>query len=223
TPRSLIGIRQPTSAGSMTRTLVGSIKTPGSLSNASISSSAGTLTPSYARPPAGHSSLVSSVSKKQAEKITPLSKVPTPGLTATNSFSGLRQPSSLNKLPRNASTSLLRNTTGSSLHSTPTRTSDTDLYTSLPSAFAKRSTGSRRPDVRGIFNQENEFLTLRPVHTPDLIPRRCDPRLVERAMTPMLKTDIVLMYSRLAAQMSRDNINEDDEDDYEYEELPPKT
>ncbi|KAJ1799138.1 hypothetical protein LPJ59_002037 [Coemansia sp. RSA 2399] len=35
-----------------------------------------------------------------------------------------------------------------------------------------------------------EFLTLRPVHTPDLVPCTIDPRLIERAMTPMLKTNI---------------------------------
>ncbi|KAJ1771796.1 hypothetical protein LPJ74_001970 [Coemansia sp. RSA 1843] len=37
--------------------------------------------------------------------------------------------------------------------------------------------------------QDYEFLTLRPVHTPDLVPCTIDPRLIERAMTPMLKTN----------------------------------
>ncbi|KAJ2732425.1 hypothetical protein IW152_003820 [Coemansia sp. BCRC 34962] len=41
------------------------------------------------------------------------------------------------------------------------------------------------------------FLTLRPVHTPDLVPRTIDPRLIERAMTPMLKTNIGIQYSSL--------------------------
>ncbi|KAJ2686763.1 hypothetical protein IWW39_003403 [Coemansia spiralis] len=41
------------------------------------------------------------------------------------------------------------------------------------------------------------FLTLRPVHTPDLVPRTIDPRLIERAMTPMLKTNVGIQYSSL--------------------------
>ncbi|KAJ2849374.1 hypothetical protein IWW36_002665 [Coemansia brasiliensis] len=39
-------------------------------------------------------------------------------------------------------------------------------------------------------NRDDEFLTLRPVHTPDIVPRTIDPRLVERAMTPMLKLNV---------------------------------
>ncbi|KAJ1729749.1 hypothetical protein LPJ72_004808, partial [Coemansia sp. Benny D160-2] len=42
----------------------------------------------------------------------------------------------------------------------------------------------------GASDSDSEFLTLRPVHTPDLVPRTIDPRLIERAMTPMLKRNI---------------------------------
>ncbi|KAJ2782819.1 hypothetical protein GGI15_002794 [Coemansia interrupta] len=64
--------------------------------------------------------------------------------------------------------------------------------------------GMRRAAVRGVFNGaacggvDEEFLTLRPVHTPDIVPRTFDPRLVERAMTPMLKTNAGILHSSIA-------------------------
>ncbi|KAJ2744828.1 hypothetical protein GGI20_002637 [Coemansia sp. BCRC 34301] len=55
-----------------------------------------------------------------------------------------------------------------------------------------------RPPMHAMFSGcDDGFLTLRPVHTPDLVPRTIDPRLVERAMTPMLKTNIGIQYSSL--------------------------
>ncbi|KAJ2816723.1 hypothetical protein GGI24_005636, partial [Coemansia furcata] len=57
-----------------------------------------------------------------------------------------------------------------------------------------------RPGVQALFAGsacDEGFLTLRPVHTPDLVPRTIDPRLIERAMTPMLKTNVGIQYSSL--------------------------
>ncbi|PIA15517.1 hypothetical protein COEREDRAFT_102779 [Coemansia reversa NRRL 1564] len=62
------------------------------------------------------------------------------------------------------------------------------VFPSYSSAPRRRPTG-RRPGLNGLA-QEEEFLTLRPVHTPDIIPCMIDPHLVERAMTPMLKNNI---------------------------------
>ncbi|KAJ2608086.1 hypothetical protein H4S08_004580 [Coemansia sp. RSA 1365] len=62
------------------------------------------------------------------------------------------------------------------------------VFPSYSSAPRRRPTG-RRPGLNRLA-QEEEFLTLRPVHTPDIIPCMIDPHLVERAMTPMLKNNI---------------------------------
>ncbi|KAJ2556004.1 hypothetical protein IWW49_002952 [Coemansia sp. RSA 1797] len=59
--------------------------------------------------------------------------------------------------------------------------------------------------------RDDEFLTLRPVHTPDIVPRTIDPRLVERAMTPMLKLNPAKQLasasslSQMVQQLSDDN------------------
>ncbi|KAJ1898014.1 hypothetical protein LPJ66_003015 [Kickxella alabastrina] len=58
--------------------------------------------------------------------------------------------------------------------------------------------GLQRPSIQNLFKQDDEFLTLRPVHTPDIVPRTIDPRLVERAMTPMLKTNVGILHSSIA-------------------------
>ncbi|KAJ2792782.1 hypothetical protein H4R21_006122, partial [Coemansia helicoidea] len=55
--------------------------------------------------------------------------------------------------------------------------------------------------------QEEAFLTLRPVHTPDIVPRTMDPRLVERAMTPMLKTTVQPVASLHSRMASRDSVS----------------
>ncbi|KAJ1900406.1 hypothetical protein LPJ66_001491 [Kickxella alabastrina] len=65
------------------------------------------------------------------------------------------------------------------------------------SASASAS-GLQRPSIQNLFKQDDEFLTLRPVHTPDIVPRTIDPRLVERAMTPMLKTNVGILHSSIA-------------------------
>ncbi|KAJ1941207.1 hypothetical protein GGF37_003652 [Kickxella alabastrina] len=69
--------------------------------------------------------------------------------------------------------------------------------TTVSSASASAS-GLQRPSIQNLFKQDDEFLTLRPVHTPDIVPRTIDPRLVERAMTPMLKTNVGILHSSIA-------------------------
>ncbi|KAJ2546659.1 hypothetical protein GGH95_006793, partial [Coemansia sp. RSA 1836] len=71
------------------------------------------------------------------------------------------------------------------------------------------------------------FLTLRPVHTPDLVPRTIDPRLIERAMTPMLKTNVGIQYSSLvdlvrrsSAAIARGADDDDDDLDLDLDQLP---
>ncbi|KAJ2472472.1 hypothetical protein GGI02_001558 [Coemansia sp. RSA 2322] len=69
--------------------------------------------------------------------------------------------------------------------------------------LAPRSTPARHsgPALRSFRPDDDDcagFLTLRPVHTPDLVPRTIDPRLVERAMTPMLKTASGLRFRSMA-------------------------
>ncbi|KAJ2449415.1 hypothetical protein EV183_004900 [Coemansia sp. RSA 2336] len=65
---------------------------------------------------------------------------------------------------------------------------------------------------RSAASRDDEFLTLRPVHTPDIVPRTIDPRLVERAMTPMLKLNASSKQpvpssslSQMVQQLSDDN------------------
>ncbi|KAJ2616832.1 hypothetical protein EV177_000859 [Coemansia sp. RSA 1804] len=55
----------------------------------------------------------------------------------------------------------------------------------------------------GASDSDSEFLTLRPVHTPDLVPRTIDPRLIERAMTPMLKRNIKAQQQQHLSQQPR--------------------
>ncbi|KAJ2724777.1 hypothetical protein GGI07_001738 [Coemansia sp. Benny D115] len=76
-------------------------------------------------------------------------------------------------------------------------------YSGSASSMASASSGhnrqgGRRQVIPGFFKQDDEFLTLRPVHTPDIVPRTIDPRLVERAMTPMLKTNAGILHSSIA-------------------------
>ncbi|KAJ2818368.1 hypothetical protein FBU31_005898, partial [Coemansia sp. 'formosensis'] len=107
--------------------------------------------------------------------------------------------------------------------------SDSDEPPAAPSSgmgLRRLTSGSvvrARPGVQALFAGsacDEGFLTLRPVHTPDLVPRTIDPRLIERAMTPMLKTNVGIQYSSLVDLVrSAATITADDDDD--LESLPP--
>ncbi|KAJ1948568.1 hypothetical protein FBU59_001533 [Linderina macrospora] len=123
--------------------------------------------------------LISGIRPPQYSSESAVSHVRAAATSSVNSMSGLRQPSDLRKLRPVKSTS----------------TSLRSMYTeeSQRRATAEAATAAgRKPDVRTIFKPDMEFLTLRPVHTPDLVIRKFDPRMVERAMTPMLKTSVRL-------------------------------
>ncbi|KAJ2818575.1 hypothetical protein IWW50_005774, partial [Coemansia erecta] len=144
------------------------------ISNTSSSSSRIPTTPSYKRPPPGMA----------APRGASSSMVATPG---SGGLAGMRRNAAPqhSQLRRLGSSAMLRtssigySTSSSSLmHSVCSTDSEDSLpgLTGLP---------PRRAPSRGY--RDDEFLTLRPVHTPDIVPRTIDPRLVERAMTPMLK------------------------------------
>ncbi|KAJ2157416.1 hypothetical protein GGF46_004517 [Coemansia sp. RSA 552] len=90
--------------------------------------------------------------------------------------------------------------------------SDSDESQLFPAPGTERRTplmlrpSSRRSDI------DDEFLTLRPVHTPDIVPRTIDPRLVERAMTPMLKTNLGLHKKSNLSQQAQQSSDSDDSD-----------
>ncbi|KAJ2376876.1 hypothetical protein H4S02_007803, partial [Coemansia sp. RSA 2611] len=71
-------------------------------------------------------------------------------------------------------------------------------YYSHSSCDSDDTAGQRR---RQPLPSHDEFLTLRPVHTPDIVPRTIDPRLVERAMTPMLKLNASLAAASSLSQI----------------------
>ncbi|KAI8318477.1 hypothetical protein GQ54DRAFT_314450, partial [Martensiomyces pterosporus] len=230
TPTPLSGIRPPASTGSLVRTLGVSIKPPHSASGGgtggnSSNSSSGTLTPAYRRAPGGHSlaaaaaATASTVGRRQGERVAAAVKTPHT-ISAASSFSGTQQASSIGRLRSvRSSTTSLRSAYTSGVSTGGVRGGSVDAVTAQWEAGGRRTPTAphRRPDVRGVFNQQNEFLTLRPVHTPDLIPRRFDPRLVERAMTPMLKSNVGRSYSSRAAAQNFSN-GGDDESSYEYQE-----
>ncbi|KAJ1937585.1 hypothetical protein EC988_007847, partial [Linderina pennispora] len=114
----------------------------------------------------------------------PLGPVSTP-------ISGLRAPGSLASGMRVPRTLISGIRPPSDLRLRPAKSN-----ASLHKMFTEESRRTRKPDVRTLFKPDVEFLTLRPVHTPDLVLRKFDPRMVERAMTPMLKTSVRLSATR---------------------------
>lgn len=125
-------------------------------------------------------------------------------VTSTTSNSNLRvsaSAGSMSKIPIISNSSLRNNST------------------KLKGTLTRVPTGAqglkKRPQVQKIFDMDDEFLTLRPVHTPDLVPQTFDPSLVERAMTPMLKTSLnhknsgCVQYSNLSEMIQSVTVEED--------------
>ncbi|KAJ2867046.1 hypothetical protein GGH94_001112 [Coemansia aciculifera] len=178
-----------------------------------------------------------------ASQPTPLSRRPTPATPLSSRVSGTTRTSLAG--PMSAGSSRLRHSGPSSAtlrqayKASFYESSDSDEYTATSSGLPPRrlTSGSTmrpraRPGVQALFSGnscDEGFLTLRPVHTPDLVPRTIDPRLIERAMTPMLKTNVGIQYSSLVDLVrSAATINvaepvddDDDDDDVDLECLPP--
>ncbi|KAJ2260840.1 hypothetical protein GGI01_002715 [Coemansia sp. RSA 376] len=173
-----------------------------------------------------------------AAQPTPLTRRLTPGAPLSSRATGTARTSLAG--PMSAGSSRLRHSGPSSATLRQTYKasfydgSDSDEYTATPSGLPPRrlTSGSimrSRPGVQALFSGnscDEGFLTLRPVHTPDLVPRTIDPRLIERAMTPMLKTNVGIQYSSLVDLVrSAATINAvetvDDDEDIDLEYLPP--
>ncbi|KAJ2841979.1 hypothetical protein J3B02_005718 [Coemansia erecta] len=133
-----------------------------------------------------------------------------PTTTSSSSSSSIRRLPSNNRLRHVASSNTLRNNgygyqRPAYGNKTFAESSDSDEHipTSSRSLVPSGSNSSlygrsKRVGVQGMFKPDDEFLTLRPVHTPDIVPRTIDPSLVERAMTPMLKTNAGILHSSIA-------------------------
>ncbi|KAJ2702224.1 hypothetical protein FB645_004360 [Coemansia sp. IMI 203386] len=128
---------------------------------------------------------------------------------ANGQMSGIRRPPSNNRLRHIGSSNTLRSSGYGQRPAYGSRNfiegSDSDEQVPAstrrlaPSGSNNSLYGkSRRLGVQGIFKPDDEFLTLRPVHTPDIVPRTIDPSLIERAMTPMLKTNAGILHSSIA-------------------------
>ncbi|KAJ2119418.1 hypothetical protein IW147_005892 [Coemansia sp. RSA 720] len=154
------------------------------------------VTPTYKRPPPG----------MVAPRGASASMVATPG---SGGLAGMRRTAAQHtQMRRLGSSDALCSSTisyGSSslMHSIYSSDSDDSLPgLAAPSLLRRAPSRAYRDD---------EFLTLRPVHTPDIVPRTIDPRLVERAMTPMLKLNPAKQLasasslSRMVQQLSDDN------------------
>ncbi|KAJ2477210.1 hypothetical protein IWW56_004471 [Coemansia sp. RSA 2131] len=154
------------------------------------------VTPTYKRPPPGMA----------APRGASASMVATPG---SGGLAGMRRTAAQHtQMRRLGSSDALCSSTisyGSSslMHSIYSSDSDDSLPgLAAPSLLRRAPSRAYRDD---------EFLTLRPVHTPDIVPRTIDPRLVERAMTPMLKLNPAKQLasasslSRMVQQLSDDN------------------
>ncbi|KAJ2323000.1 hypothetical protein GGH92_011007 [Coemansia sp. RSA 2673] len=173
-----------------------------------------------------------------AAQPTPLTRRLTPAAPLSSRVTGTARTSLAG--PMSAGSSRLRHSGPSSATLRQTykasfyEGSDSDEYTATPSGLPPRrlTSGSimrSRPGVQALFSGnscDEGFLTLRPVHTPDLVPCTIDPRLIERAMTPMLKTNVGIQYSSLVDLVrSAATINAvetvDDDEDIDLEYLPP--
>ncbi|KAJ1804725.1 hypothetical protein LPJ56_006668, partial [Coemansia sp. RSA 2599] len=137
------------------------------------------------------------------------SVVVSPPFGATGQMSGIRLPPATSRLRHVASSNTLRGSGYGQRSAYGARnyaeSSDSDEYTHAPARYLAQSGSNsslygkpRRLGVQGMFKPDDEFLTLRPVHTPDIVPRTIDPSLVERAMTPMLKTNAGILHSSIA-------------------------
>ncbi|KAJ2651048.1 hypothetical protein IWW40_002067 [Coemansia sp. RSA 1250] len=129
----------------------------------------------------------------------------------------LQGPSSVQHLPRllGSSGSMMRSSTVGYSGMSYAYSSDSEESSMLADSsdtLARLRNPGARGSGRGGANRDDEFLTLRPVHTPDIVPRTIDPRLVERAMTPMLKLNASAKQpapssslSQMVQQLSDDN------------------
>ncbi|KAJ2879947.1 hypothetical protein IWW38_006032 [Coemansia aciculifera] len=106
--------------------------------------------------------------------------------------------------------------------------SDTGIPRTPLSGIRPPASNQMRPAARRLLRHsgpsfaascDDGFLTLRPVHTPDLVSRTIDPRLIERAMTPMLKTNIGIQYSSLV-DLVRNSTSADDQQQQQQPSLP---
>ncbi|KAJ1988015.1 hypothetical protein GGI25_005117 [Coemansia spiralis] len=121
-------------------------------------------------------------------EISPLSLTPVRSLSfvSNRAATGLRAPNSCPAVQSSSRIPMGRRPPSGQLNNMPARAS-VQPQGMRRLAAAGRSKSLAHTDVHHTGRPVEEFLTLRPVHTPDLVPRTIDPRLVERAMTPMLK------------------------------------